>query len=442
MRARINRRTFLAAGAGMATGLLIGGPSPALAAAPAGQRPTSHHAPDVLTGWLRAVYEQVRIERFSPPAAARAYAYVAIAAYEAVVGGMPKHRSLGGQLNDLGSLPIAAGHHWPVALNEAIVVTAQAVFADRSELSRAALADHATSTAATIQAGITAPVVERSVAYGRRIGQEIAGRAMRDNYLATRGLAYTPPVGPDKWIRTPPNFGAAIEPHWGRIRSFALRSNDECKPPAPIPYSEEPGSPFWQQAEVVYNTSAGLDDARRTTALFWRDNPDGTTGLPSGHWMLAACAVIEQERLDLGRAAEVLALLGIALADGFTSCWTEKYQTNLLRPVTYIQRLVDPGWNSFVNSPAFPEYTSGHSVGSAAAAETLTALLGTVAYTDDTGLRNGYPGVRYQSFWEAANEAAMSRLHGGIHYPMGIEAGLVQGAEVARKVLERIRTSR
>ncbi len=442
MNDRFGRRRFLVTGAGVAAGLLTGSASAAAEAIPPGLPPTKQQRPDVAIGWVRAVYDQVKAERFSPPAAARAYAAVAIAAYEAVVGGMPKHRSLGGQLNDLGPVPIERGHHWPIALNEAIAVTAQAVFADRSESSRTALADYGAATAAMLRVGVARPVADRAAAYGNRVGQHVAARMLRDNYLSTRGLPFTPPVGPDKWVRTPPNFGAPIEPHWGQIRSFALRANGECKPPPPVPYSEEADSPFWQQASVVYETSRDLNDARRTTALFWRDNPDGSTGLPSGHWMLVGCIVIEQEQLDLGRAVELLALLGIAVADGFTSCWTEKYETNLLRPVTYIQRLMDPAWSSFVNSPAFPEYTSGHSVGSAAAAEILTAILGTVAYTDDTGLVNGYPSVRYGSFREAANEAATSRLYGGIHYPMGIDAGLVQGADVARKVLERVQTRR
>lgn len=158
--------------------------------------------------------------------------------------------------------------------------------------------------------------------------------------------------------------------------------------------------------------------------------------------MLIAATAIRDQGLDLGRAAEVLALTGISLADGFTSCWTEKYQTNLLRPVTYIQRLIDPTWASPVNSPAFPEYTSGHSVGSGAAAEVLTALLGPVGFVDTASAPLGFPDRPFTSFWAAAEEAAISRLYGGIHYPMAIEQGLLQGRAVGRTVLARARTRR
>ena len=308
--------------------------------------------------------------------------------------------------------------------------------------SQAALAEFAATNAAALSAGLPAQVVNKSLAFGNVVGSGVAARARQDNYLATRGLPYTPPVGLDKWERTPPNFGFALEPHWGQVQSFTLKTNNECKPQPPVPYSEVPGSDFWNQANATYQTALALTDAQRGIALSWRDNPDGTSGLPSGHWMRIACIAVADEGLDLAQAAEVLALTGIALADGFTSCWTEKYETNLVRPVTYIKRVIDPLWSSFVNSPAFPEYTSGHSVGSGAAAETLTALLGAIPFTDNTGLVNGYPTVRFDSFWKAADEAAISRLYGGIHYPMGIEVGLTQGAAVAQKVIERAQTRR
>jgi hypothetical protein len=166
---------------------------------------------------------------------------------------------------------------------------------------------------------------------------------------------------------------------------MALPTADACAPALPVAFSSEPDSQFWNQAMRVYDTSLTVGESERSTALFWRDNPDGTTGLPAGHWMLSTAKVIRDRRLDLAAAAEACALVGISLADAFTSWWTEKYRTNLLRPVTYVQRYIDPSWATFVNSPAFPEYTSGHSVGSGAAAATLTALFGDAAFVDDTG---------------------------------------------------------
>ncbi len=441
----LSRREFLT------RSLLIGAGAAALQAVPAASAladPPRHPLtraddPAVLHRWLPAVYDAVRRERYSPTNAARTYAYFGIAAYEAVVGGMPSHRSLGGQLNGLGTLPATARNRrydWPTAANAAMAAVAPALFAGKAT-SLAQLADVEAGFLAERRPAIAdQAVIDRSVAHGRAVGDALRAWIDADGWAGIQGLPYTPPVGPGLWERTPPNFGAAIEPYWERVRPFALAPVTVCAPPPPVPFSTDEASPFYAEARATYEAGLALTDSQRETALRWRDNPDGTTGLPSGHWALITLILVRDLGYDLAQAVELVALHGIAVADGFTSCWTEKYRTNLLRPVTYIKAHIDPAWNSFVNSPAFPEYTSGHSVGSGAAATVLTALAGPVAFTDDTGIVNGYQPRRYSSPWEAANEAAISRLYGGIHYPMGIHAGIDQGACVAREVLGRVRT--
>ena len=206
---------------------------------------------------------------------------------------------------------------------------------------------------------------------------------------------------------------------------FVLDPVGSCAPEPPVPYSTDPTSEFYAQAKATYDTVAANTPWQLETALFWRDNPDGTTGLPAGHWALIALTLIRDLGYELAEAAELMAVHGIAVADGFTSCWTEKYRTNLLRPVTYVRNTFDPNWVTPVNTPQFPEYTSGHSVGSGAAATVLTAMAGTVGFTDNTN--PAHPARSYRSVWDAANEAAISRQYGGIHYPMGISAGIDQG---------------
>ena len=105
-----------------------------------------------------------------------------------------------------------------------------------------------------------------------------------------------------------------------------------------------------------------------------------------------------------------------------------------------MRRYIDPDWATFVNSPQFPEYTSGHSVASRAASTVLTDLLGTFAYVDDSHRDRGLPARSFTSFHHAADEAAQSRLYGGIHFPMGIENGKAQGDQVGALVLARLRT--
>lgn len=442
-----SRRAFLRMGGAAVASLAIGGTTGSAFGAPkttSQTHPLAHaYDPRVLADWLAKIYDLVRQERFSPPSAARAYGYVSVAAYEAIVAGMPNRRSLAGQLNELWPAP-GPGHsnriHWPIALNACVEQAALAAFADRSVGSQDALRSYAAQVRSRLAGGVDSLVVADSESHGNRVGNHVASWIMADGYREILGLPYTPPVGPGLWERTLPNRGAAIEPYWERVRPMALPAVDSCAPPAPVPFSSEPGSPFWEQAMTVYRTSSGLTPEQRDTALYWRDNPDGTSGLPSGHWMLIGAGVVRDRGLDLAAAAEVFALCGISLADAFTSCWTEKYRTNLLRPITYIRNVIDEDWLSFVNSPAFPEYTSGHSVGSAAAAATLSALLGETAFVDDTGLPYGRPSRSYSSFAEAAQEAAISRLYGGIHYPMAIDVGLKQGAHVSEVVLDRVNT--
>jgi PAP2 superfamily len=126
--------------------------------------------------------------------------------------------------------------------------------------------------------------------------------------------------------------------------------------------------------------------------------------------------------------ADMLMRVSVAVADGFIACWRVKYEVDLVRPVTYIKRVIDPKWNPILITPPFPEYPSGHSTQSGAAATALTALLGdNVSFEDATHIRDGLPARKFNSFWEAANEAGMSRLYGGIHYRAAIEHGLEQG---------------
>jgi hypothetical protein len=442
----VSRRDFLRLSAASAAAtVLTATPLPALAATAKPHPLTKAHSPDVLVNWVKTIYDLVRQERFSPTSAARAYGGLAVAAYEAVVPGMPADRSLAGQLNDLTPGPVdtkGVRIHWPISLNAALERAALTLFADRSEASRTAISEYAQSVRGGIGSMVPGDVASTSERFDRAVGDHVAAWIATDGYTEILGLPYEPPVGPGLWERTPPNFGFALEPYWEWVRPMALPSADFCAPPPPVPYSALEGSDFYEQAMVLYRTSLEIGDAEREIALFWRDNPDGTTGLPSGHWMLIACVAIADLGLDLARAAEVLAMVGISLTDGFTSCWTEKYRTNLLRPVTYIRNHIDPDWASFVNSPAFPEYTSGHSVGSGAAAGTLTALLGDLPFVDDTGVPYGRGTFQYASFTEAAEVAATSRLYGGIHYPMAIDVGLKQGSRVSRVVRARVKLRR
>ena len=173
--------------------------------------------------------------------------------------------------------------------------------------------------------------------------------------------------------------------------------------------------------------NAALAPEQEAIARFWSDDP-GATVTPPGHSISIATQVLRREQARLALAAETYARVGIAVCDAFVACWHQKYVYNLLRPVTYIRRLVDPAWLPLLVTPPFPEYTSGHSVQSGAAFQVLTDLFGSgYAFTDHTHDDRGLAPRSFASFLAAADEAAISRLYGGIHYRSAIVNGVTQG---------------
>jgi membrane-associated phospholipid phosphatase len=445
--APLSRRALLSMGGLGAAGLLL----PTEAEAEAQSQAVG--PPDVSVSWARdwvqAAYDltwhNTSIGQFgpTPPDAARCYAYLSIAMYEACVAGMPKHRSLAGQLTGLGAGPVVRGPvDFPLALSAAAHAVATGIYPKALEADLSALDSlRAAQVAARRAMGVKEASVTASLRYGKAVADWLLAWVARDGHRDIVDLPYTPAPGEGLWQSTPPNFRPAIEPHWAAIRPLVMRTADEVEPEPHLPFSSEPGSPFYEQALVPYRTSATLTDEQRAIARFWTDNPL-LSGLPSGHWLLAVGGAAQQRGLALADLLEAYARCAIALHDAFLSCWTHKYRVNLIRPVTYINRYVDPTWSTFVNTPQFPEYTSGHSVSSMAAATVLTDLLGSFGYIDDSHRDRGMPARAYGSFTEAAEEAAQSRIYGGIHYPMGIEAGKEQGVRVGRLVLSRIQTRR
>jgi hypothetical protein len=444
----LSRRSLLrAAGAGALTTAL-----PPLLSRPAladdEQRTAYRDDPAFAHAWTELLYDSVMPEDVSPPAASRIYALAAIAAYEALVPGMPHHVSLAGSLNALSPAPAAPRGRldWPTVATGAYARTTDSLLAwrvaDRSRV--AALRDE--QVAARRAQRVPEPVLARSLAHGDAVARHVLAWAATDGHAEAMAAApsYVPPTGPGLWRSTPPNFRRAVEPYAGSVRTMVLTHSSEVEPnPMPATYDPTPGSPFWLQAQRVFDVQQSLTEEQKAIARFWTDNPV-FSGLPSGHWMMIACQLERRLGLDLGSAAEVRARLGVTLFDAFHCCWAYKYRTNLLRPVTYIRDHFpgQAGFSTLINTPQFPEYTSGHSVTSQASARVLVDLLGEVPYTDVNRASGNLPARSYTSVLHAAQEAAGSRLFGGIHYPMGIEQGLIQGDRVADVLLSRLTTRR
>jgi hypothetical protein len=435
----LSRRQLLArtlAGAALLTPIGALAPRAVRGAAgqPARPDPASEYDAAVATAWLDELLALIRTTPgYSPPVASRAIAYTGITLYEAIVAGMPGHRSLAGLLPGLPPLPASganAAYHWPIAGNAALAEILRSLFPGASASRLEAIDRLEANFAVTAPRGIRV----RSIDHGRSVARAVFAWSATDGghegYLHNVDGRYVPPLGPGLWVPTAPGFLPALQPFWGADRHF-IAASTECDSPPPTPYSTDPGSAFVQGALEVFATVNELTADQLAIARFWSDDP-GVTATPPGHSLSILAQIARARDVSLAEAAETWARLGIAIADAFIGCWRVKYRDNLLRPITYIRATIDPGWGDPLPlvTPPFPEYTSGHSVQSAAAAAVLTAQFGAVAFVDHTHDARGLAPRAFASFEEAAAEAAISRLYGGIHFREGIEQGLIQGRKV------------
>lgn len=387
---------------------------------------------------------------FSPPVAARALGYLGLTLYESVVPGMPGYQSLAGQLNDLSSLPWAQPDeplHWPTVANASMATMTRMMFSNASpdNKQRIDLLERSLPLKYTQDFDpntITPEISNRSETFGKLMAMAIMTWARTDGGhegwgpLRRDRPIYVPPSGAGKWTATPANFAPVLLPYWGDNRPFVMKKAADCPAPPPPAYSEEAGTPFYKDGMEVYKISTNATQEQRQFALYWADDA-GKTPTPAGHWAYATNDLLRARKANLGVAAETFARLNMAMSDAFVAAWYTKYQLSLIRPVSYVQLVIDSNWApTLLPTPPFPDYPSGHSVQSAAAATVLEKLFGAdTPFTDNTHNDRGWGPRTFKSFKYAADEAALSRLYGGIHYRFSIEGGKAQGQCAAAKVL-------
>lgn len=382
---------------------------------------------------------------FSPPVASRIYAYPNIAAYEALNNGSKKHKSLTGQLNGLKVQPFNKHkdeYHKLASLIAYMDVAKELIFSkEKLTYYRDSLYD--------VWKGINPEHFALAEERGLHFSKQIIQWMHTDNYAQTRTMPEHNVLydHPSQWKPTPPSYMDAIEPHWNKIRPFTLDSASQFKPKAPPEFSLKKNSTFFKELMEVYHTTKNIDkkgDASEEIAIarFWDCNPyvSVTRGhfmfaskkiTPGAHWIGICKIACKNTKSDLQRTVYAYTKTSISIADAFISCWDEKYRSNLVRPETIINKFIDETWEPVLQTPPFPEYTSGHSVVSGAASETLTNIFGTnFAFDDTTEVPYGLPIRTFTSFRNAAKEAAVSRLYGGIHYRSAIDLGLLQGQKV------------
>ena len=380
--------------------------------------------------------------RDNPPQAGRVYSYACIAIYQCLVNGMPNNRSLSGQLKDLPPMPgtnPAQEYDWPSVLTGAMPVMLRGLFRslynpsniminnmhERQKHDRLALKD--------------ASVIEASHQYGESVAHALLDWVHGDGFEQIQGMSYTPPprlLNPANW--EPINPGdTAVEPYWGTLRTLALPSAGYDEIPPSFPFDTAVGSQFYNEQYEIYQIRLNPTQEQKDIALFWRDKQ--LTPQPPGHWVSILNQVVLRDNINLERAAECYAYLGIALGDAFIAAWYTKYKFNYLRPQSYVRDYIQGGWTPYLPTPPFPDYPSGHSTSSGACSYVLTNLLGIVSFTDTTHLRIGMAARSFNSFYEAAVECSNSRVYGNIHYRNACENGVEMGQRIGQTIVNRIR---
>jgi hypothetical protein len=386
---------------------------------------------------------------FSPPVASRIYTYPNIAAYEVVATGEKNFKSLSNQLSEFEEIPLTNNNNVNKKLAALIAymdVAKELVFSkDKFLIYRDSLHHHWRLK--------NKDEFNKSRDFAYTISNHVLKWMNTDKYIETR----TMPVyniltdNPFKWTPTPPAFMAGIEPHWGKIRTMVLDSASQFKPlPPPVP-SFDKKSDFYKELIEVYDivneiTKEGDSSEKVAIAQFWDCNPYVSVNkghfmfaekkiTPGAHWIGICKIACKDANVDFENTIYAYTKTSIAINDAFISCWDEKYRSNLVRPETLINKYIDEDWLPLLQTPPFPEYTSGHSVVSGAASEVLTTIFGdNFSFEDSTEVPYGLGTRKYNSFRDAAEEAAISRIYGGIHYMAAVVLGLEQGRKVGNKV--------
>ena len=408
---------------------------------PEPKSPTAEtYTADVATKWpdleLRLIKNGTG---FTPPVASRALAYAGVALYEAVAPGIAANQSLAGQLTGLSTLPkpeAGQSYNWAVTANAAEALIIKSLFGNATPAQRATIDSLETALNLPYRA---AAEFDRSVKYGQQIAQAVFDWSRTDGghegYLSNQPTSFVPPVGVGLWVPANGTSGRAVQPYWGQNRLFVPANATMPMPGLSYSYSTRPGSTYYAQVQEVYNTSRSLTAAQRTIATYWADG--GQTISPPGHSISITSIVLRSRNATLATAAEAYARVGMAVSDAFVSCWKCKYQYNWERPITAVRAMFDPAWQPLLATPPFPEFVSGHSAQSGAAAQVLSDLFGSqTAFVDNTHQTRGagYEPRAFASFAAFADEAAVSRLYGGIHFRSANEVGLTEGQKVGHNV--------
>jgi hypothetical protein len=385
----------------------------------------------------------------APTSASRYYAYATLPGYLVMMQyDAAEYKPLKVALNDFPATPLIPSAE---NFNSSLAIIYATVRMGQELLPSGFLLDTLESEVLDKAQKKLGPVdVQQTVDYANVLVKLVMSYAVQDRFREIFGyLKYTPLNSDSTWKPTPPAYMQALDPYWNRLRPFTLDSASQFRPLPFVPFSADPGSAFYRLARETYEIGLNLTEEQKAIANFWDCNPFALQQIghidygvkkisPGGHWMSITGIACLKSKASFEKTVQAHTLVGLALADAFISCWDEKYRGHRIRPETFINEKMDRSWRPLLQTPPFPEYPSGHSVASNAAATVLTQLFGeNFAYDDHTEVEFDLPVRSFQSFHQAADEASISRLYGGIHFRDGVLNGAAQGKKVGEQVLKK-----
>ena len=410
------------------------------------------HNPELFSQTVHELNTVVMGNNFPPMVASRNYVYAAIAAYEVMVTGhSDQYQSLAGQVKGLKAISLPAAD--PKADLELASLLAYMKVGESVTFPEGSLQIYKDSILKIArEKGLPSDIEKASQTLADSVSASIIRWSKKDNYLETRGAEkYTVMDVPGRWIPTPPLYASAAEPHWMEIRPMVIDSAGIFAPPPPPTFNiSDKNSKYYQEVMKIKVAVDSLTPEQKHIAEFWDDNPFkmNVTGhvmygskkfSPPGHWMSVIGIAAKEAKSDYPTTVYAYAKTSIALFDAFIECWYVKYKYNTVRPETVINKYMDANWRPYLQTPAFPEYTCGHSTISSSAAEALTSVFGdNFAYTDSTELEFGIKNRSFKSFRAAAEENNWARFYGGLHFHNSCIISTEIGKNVGQLVATRL----
>lgn len=400
--------------------------------------PATYHS-DVIEKWIALQVRLIKNATGIPNHGfSRHYAYSGIAAWESIAPGVPGSQQYSKQWNGLSGLPQASNniqYYWPASANASLAAMNRSMFPNANATDKSAIDSLESVLQESFLSKVPADRVKAAADFGKSVASVVYAWCETDGYK-NANKAYTIPVGDGLWKPTPPGFGAPATPYWGENRPIVKGSLTNTQPGAPLAFSTDPQSPFYQMVKKVYDAGKTLTQGQKDMAIFWRDVP----GVSSpGHWLNILLQTLQSEKVSLAKATLAYALTGAAGNDALIGCFQVKYKYNLVRPVTYVREVIkDTAWNSYLGTPAHPEYPSAHSALSGGTARVFEALFPDAhGFTDHTYDYLGFAPRWYNDYTSIAKEAGVSRVYGGIHFEQSVDAGLLQGQKTGQNILQQ-----